>query len=90
MQPFRSPVSRIDGSALLTEAQEKSLVDGTLYVNIHTEASGRRTSRAIGQAIAAGRFDQATLVAARCDCPLPAERAKSAVKDCRGTGGATR
>ena len=38
MQPFPSPVSPIDGSATLTEAQEKSLVDGTLYVNIHTEA----------------------------------------------------
>ena len=38
MQPFPNPVSPIDGSAALTEAQEKSLVDGTLYVNIHTEA----------------------------------------------------
>ena len=38
MLPFPKPESPIDGSATLTEAQEKSLVDGGLYVNIHTEA----------------------------------------------------
>ena len=36
--PFTSPESPIDGSATLTDDQAKSLAEGTLYVNIHTEA----------------------------------------------------
>jgi CHRD domain len=38
MQPFPSPVSPIDGSATLSETQEKSLVNGTVHVNFHTQA----------------------------------------------------
>lgn len=35
--PFKSPKSPITGSITLTETQAKSLEDGKLYVNIHSE-----------------------------------------------------
>lgn len=38
MLPFPDPKSPIDGSATLNADQEKSLADGALYVNIHTNA----------------------------------------------------
>ena len=36
---FEKPVSPIEGSATLTEAQAADLVAGKLYVNVHTQAN---------------------------------------------------
>ncbi len=38
MLPFGSLESPIEGSAMLNEEQAKQLLDGGLYVNLHTEA----------------------------------------------------
>jgi CHRD domain len=32
------PISSLEGSATLTDAQAKALMDGEMYVNVHTEA----------------------------------------------------
>jgi CHRD domain len=37
--PFNPPTSPIKGSATLTEAQQKELLDGKWYANVHTDAN---------------------------------------------------
>lgn len=37
--PFNPPTSPIKGSTTLTEAQQKELLDGKWYANVHTDAN---------------------------------------------------